>query len=70
MNINDFKRKIQEKQAQITKAIHHSLPIKIGRKKEKLDVKAHIPQRQFIEGSQGQVGLIRLYVANQRYLSL
>ena len=32
MNINDFKRKIQEKQAQITKAIHHSLPIKIGRK--------------------------------------
>ena len=68
MNINDFKRKIQEKQAEITKAIHHSLPIKIGRKKEKLDVKAHIPQRQFIEGS--QVRLIRLYVANQRYLSL
>ena len=32
MNINDFKRKIQEKQAEITKAIHRTLPIKIGRK--------------------------------------
>ena len=32
MNINDFKRKIQQKQAEITKAIHRTLPIKIGRK--------------------------------------
>ena len=32
MNINDFKRKIQQKQAEFTKAIHRTLPIKIGRK--------------------------------------
>ena len=89
MNINDFKRKIQEKQAEITKAIHRTLPIKIGRKaadhfQDNFRKGGYVnnglhpwpqTQRQKAGGdhaySQGsQVRLIRLYVANQRYLSL